>query len=152
MVEKPMAVTVFGVLNIAVGCYFMVRMVLSCSKIIAWVVKEPEKITESEILGLLLFVIGFGLVIWLIVLGIGLLTMKRWARRGSVLYAWIQVIFIVITLGAMIISLVFGQPAYPSIDINNGLALIHWIYMVLLLIFMQTAKVKQAFSTIEGKK
>jgi hypothetical protein len=33
-----------------------------------------------------------------------------------------------------------------SITINNGLAVIQWIYMVLLLVFMKTAKVKQAFA------
>jgi len=150
VIEKPMAVTVFGVLNCVLGCYFLVRMIYGWSGMIARVVKEPTKITESQILVWLIVVFSFGLVIWLIVLGIGLLTMKRWARRGSVLYGWIQIVLIVIVLGATVFSFVIGQPSYPALDINNALALIHWIYMILLLIFMQTAKVKRAFTAIEG--
>jgi len=154
-IEKPAAVWVFGVMNIVVGCYFLVRMIYGWSKIIAGVVKEPEKITESGMLALLLVVISFGLVIWLIVLGIGLLTMKRWARRGSVLYGWIQVVIIVITLGAIFISSIIDLHNAPrilwaSINLNNALAVIRWVYMVLLLIFMKTEKVKRAFGAIGG--
>jgi hypothetical protein len=149
-VERPGAVTVFGVLNIVVGCYFMVRIVYSWYELIVKYFKNPEEIIGSGILYLLLFFIVVGLVIWLIVLGIGLLKMKRWARRGSVLYGWIQVVFIVLTLGASLISLVADyknlvEGVKSFISIGNGLAIIRWIYMVLLLIFMKTAKVKQVF-------
>jgi hypothetical protein len=157
IIEKPMAVTVFGVLNIVFGCYFLVRIVHSWYKIMAGDFKNSEEMMWPGIPALLLFVVIVGLVVWLIVLGIGLLKMKRWARRGSVLYGWIQIVLIVITLGGAVVSLVIDWKDAPriilgSITIDNGLAVIHWIYMVLLLVFMKTAKVKQAFAAIEGKK
>lgn len=155
-IVKPTSVTVFGVLNIVFGFYFLVRIVHSWYRITAGVFKNPEKIiTWSGIPFLLLGVVGVGLAIWLIVLGAGLLKMKRWARRGSVIYAWIQVVFMVITLSSMFISLAIDwlkppRSGFIALDINNALALIHWIYMVLLLIFMKAAKVKQAFAAIGG--
>ncbi len=151
-VKRPKAVWVFGIGNIIVGCYFMVRMVISWSGAIANVLKAPPKMTwTAEITTLLIFVIGAGLVIWLIILGYGLLGMKRWARRGSVLYGWISVILIVITLGAVFVSSIMDLEKAPrilkaSITIDNGLAMLHWIYMILLLIFMKTAKVREAFA------
>lgn len=148
---KPAAITVFGVLNVLFGCYFLVRIINSWYRMIPGIVKNPEKITLlSGTLTFFLVVIGFGMVIWLIVLGAGLLKMKRWARRGSIIYAWIQVVFIVVTLGAIFISSIIDWQNFPrviraSINLNNALAVIHWIYMILLLIFMQTDGVKQAF-------
>jgi hypothetical protein len=155
IVERPMAVWVFGVLNIVFGFYFLVRMGYSWSKIIAGGFKNPGEITWSGIPVLLFFVVSTGLIVWLIVLGIGLLTMKRWARRGSVLYGWIQVAIIVITLGGIFISSIIDWENAPrilwaSININNALAVIHWIYMVLLLVFMKTKKVKRAFAAAGG--
>jgi hypothetical protein len=154
-VDKPMAVWVFGVLNIVFGCYFMVRTIHSRYKIIAAICKNPEQITRAEIPYLLLLLVIVGLAVWLIALGIGLLTMKRWARRGSIIYARIQIVFIVITLGAIVISSITDWKTAPrtllaSITLDNAIAVIHWIYMVLLLVFMKTGKVKQAFAAIGG--
>jgi hypothetical protein len=153
-VEKPMAVWVFGLGNIVIGCYFLVRMSYGWSRIIADTFKNFEKVTwAGGISTLLTFVLGAGLEIWLIVLGIGLLTMKRWARRGSVLYGWIQVVLIVIGLGATVITL--SRMTLPEgfwktfLTIGDAIMLVHWIYMVLLLIFMKTAKVKRAFAAVE---
>jgi hypothetical protein len=154
VIEKPTSVTVFGVLNIVVGCYQLIRISPGLYKIMAEFYTNPEKIIGPEILFLLLVAVGIGLSVWLLVLGIGLLTMKRWSRRGSCMYARIQIILIVITLGSFFISLIIGWTNLPKsgwgfFNINNGLALIGWIYIVLLLIFMQSAKVKQAFAAIE---
>lgn len=154
-IEKPVAVTVFGVLNIVVGCYQLIRILHGSYKIIAEVCKNPEKMIGSGILFLLLLVVGIGLSIWLIVLGIGLLGMKKWSRRGSIMYARIQIVLIVITLGSLFISLVIGWTKLPKgvwafFNVNNCLALIGWIYIVLLLIFMQTGKVKRAFEAGGG--
>jgi hypothetical protein len=152
--EKPTVVTVFGILNIAFGCYQLVRTSPGLYKIFADACSNLEKITESGIFVLLFLIASIGLTIWLIVLGIGLLTMKRWSRRGSCMYAWIMIVFIVITLGAIVIKSITDWENAPrillaSITLNNALGVIQWLYMVLLLIFMQSAKVKQAFSAIE---
>jgi hypothetical protein len=155
IIKKPTAVTIFGILNIVFGCYYLVRGSPGSYKIVAGACKNPEKITGLGILVLLLLAVGIGLSIWLIVLGIGLLRMKRWSRRGSVMYARIQIVLMVIALGSLFISLAIRWASLPKdgwgfFNINNGLALIGWIYIVLLLIFMQTAKVKQAFAAIES--
>jgi hypothetical protein len=154
IIEKPTAVTVFGVLNIVVGCYQLIRISPGLYKIMAEFYTNPEKIIGSEILFLLLLAVGIGLSIWLIVLGIGLLTMKRWARRGSVMFARIMIVFMVIALGAIFIKSITDWENAPrillaSITLDNALAVIQWLYMVLLLIFMQSARVKQAFAAIE---
>ena len=155
-IEKPTSVTVFGVMNIVLGCYILARLIHSWYRIIPGIVKNPENmITWTGILILLLGIVGVGLAIWLIVLGAGLLKMKRWARRGSVIYGWIQVVFIVITLGSIFISSITDWENAPrilwaSINIGNALAVIEWIYMVLLLVFMKTKRVKQAFEAIGG--
>jgi hypothetical protein len=153
IIERPTAVTVFGVLNIVVGCYHLVRDSPGLYKIIAATFKNSEKITSSGIFVLLLLIAGIGLTIWLLVLGIGLLTMKRWSRRGSVMFARIMIVFIVITLGSMIIAILMEWSRWHNVlnfSINNCIAVINWIYYVLLLIFMKTEKVKQAFSAIGG--
>lgn len=153
---RPTSVTVFGVLNIVIGLYLLVRFIHSWYRMITGIVKNPEgMITLEGILILLLGVVGIGLAVWLIVLGWGLLKMKRWARRGSVIYAWIMIIFMVITLGGIFISTITDMENAPrilrgSVNISNALGVIRWIYMILLLIFMQTSKVKQAFAAVGG--
>jgi hypothetical protein len=114
------------------------------------------KMTITKIiLVLLLPALNAGLWLWLIVLGIGLLTMKRWARRGSVLYAWINIgLFVIacIAWSCHIFMVLSGRVKLPEgmliASIRGGL--IALIYPVLLLIFMKTKKVKRAFSAIGG--
>jgi hypothetical protein len=150
-VKKPFSVTIFGILNIVIGCYQLIRILPGSYKITARAFSDLEGITVSRISFLLILVVGIGLSIWLLILGIGLLKMKRWARRGSVIYAWIQIVFIVITLGSLFVSLLIGWTSLPKdgwafFNVNNCIALISWIYMVLLLIFMKATKVKRAFA------
>lgn len=153
-INRPMAVWVFGILNIVLGCYFLVRIGLPRYKMIAWCFKNPENITGVTISSLLLFVVGIFLIIWLIMLGYGLLTMKRWARRGSIIYAWIMIAFAGIAIIAIIESTITSWPdslrvLRNSMSIHNGRAVIIWIYYILLLIFMKTAKVREAFEKVE---
>lgn len=154
--NKPIAVWVFGILNVILGCCFLVLIVYSWGKIIADVFNKPESLTLSGKLFLFFFLINIGLEIWLIVLGIGLLKIKIWARNGSVLFAWINIVFIMITIVAIVASLITDWKDFPrimraSVTLNNVLAVIRWIYMVLLLVFMKTAKVKQAFAAQPSK-
>ena len=153
-IKKPTSVIVFGVLNIVIGIYQLIRIFPGLYRTITSVYKEMGRGTSSEILFLLLIIVGIGLSVWLIVLGTGLLKMKRWSRRGSIMYARIQIVFMIITLGAIFISSIIDWQNFPrviraSVNIDNGLALIQWIYMILLLIFMKTAKVKEAFEVME---
>lgn len=153
--KGPTAITVFGILNIAFGCYQLIRISPGLYKIVAGACKNPEKIIGSEILFLLLLAVVIGLSVWLLALGIGLLTMKRWSRRGSVMYARIMIVFIVITIGSIVIKSITDWENAPrvllaSINLDNALGVIRWLYYILLLIFMQSARVKQAFEAIGG--
>jgi hypothetical protein len=90
-VEKPTSVTVFGVLNCVFG-----GMGLLCTPFsifgMVMVGKTMEMVPPYKIFLLVSSFIGIGFSIWLLVLGVGLLTFKNWARRGSVIYAWITIV------------------------------------------------------------
>lgn len=101
VIEKPTVVWVFGVLNIIVGCYPLIRFFLMFFTIAA-VYKGPFTIGGLPYL-LFLFIVSVGLPVWLIILGIGLLKMKSWARRGSCMYARIRIIVTVIITGLAVL-------------------------------------------------
>jgi hypothetical protein len=140
-----MSVTVFGVLNIVFGC-----IGLLCIPIALFVLAAAgEKMGVSLPFKTWFRVIGIGFSIWLLILGIGLLKMSRWARRGSVIYAWVRIIWMLIVVGSNFVALsgwmaVSGgtKPGFLGAVCGGILGL---IYPILLLIFMQTNKVKQAF-------
>jgi hypothetical protein len=153
VIEKPISVTVFGVLNIALGCYQLIQFYLMFFKM----VPTYKGLVTIEGLPYLLLVsiISVGLPVWLIILGIGLLKMKTWARNGSCMYARIRIIVTVITMGLSVASLIINMSAFPMakllpVILVMLLGLIEtFIYPLLILIFMQSAKVKQAFAVIE---
>lgn len=150
VIERPRAVTVFGVLSIIVGCYPFIRTYPQLYKILA-----PVLMSKTEMPGMPLFLlsclISVGLSIWLIVLGIGLLRMKRWARSGSIIYSWVQIGLRTVNGGyttVIILSGLANPPRggrWPFWITYALMMLIGLIYPILLLIFMQTEKVKRAF-------
>jgi hypothetical protein len=155
-VEKPTSVMIFGVLNIVIGCWQLVRILPGSYKILVWTCQNLGAVRASGIWALLLIAVGIGLLIWLLVLGIGLLMFRKWSRRGSVMYAWIQIVLAVITLGALFVSLFINWTSLPKerlgafiVGISTGLVS-SLIYPILLLLFMQTEKVKRAFAAIGG--
>jgi hypothetical protein len=155
IVEKPTSVTVFGVLNIVFG-----GMGLLCSPIsifgLVMTGENMKMMAGYKMFLLLMNLVGFGFSIWLIVLGIGLLVMKRWARRGSVIYACLGILLSVIEMGVNVLALALGWVVMSEGELPGFVGGIcggmcgGLIYPILLLIFMQTAKVKQAFSATGG--
>jgi hypothetical protein len=155
-VERPMPVTVFGVFNIIIASY---KLTVKVSELV-------KRITNFEMLNLfkesgfllLLTIVITGLLIWLFVLGTGLLTMKRWARRGCCMYALAQILLIVIMLVISTFALAFHRTSAATTQTLHDFFIIcefqldNLIYPVLLLIFMQTADVKKAFAAIEKTK
>jgi hypothetical protein len=90
------------------------------------------------------------------VLGVGLLTMKRWARKGSMMYARIKIILGIISIAIAVVSLI---KIWPSMSRSTSIAvvlmvcknlLLNLVYPAILLIFMKTAKIKRAFAVIGG--
>jgi hypothetical protein len=143
--ERPVSVTVFGGLNIIVGCSTLIRFFLMFFTIVT-VYRGPFTIGELSYF-LLLSITNVGLPVWLIILGIGLLKMKSWARRGSCMYARIRIIVTVIITGLAVTSLIANRSSLPMGElVFMLLGLIEtFIHPLLLLIFMQTEKVKRAF-------
>jgi hypothetical protein len=149
-VEKPTSVTVFGILNIVFG-----GLGFLCTPIgifgIVMTGKTMEIVAGYKIFLLVSSFIGIGFSAWLLTLGIGLVTMKRWARRGSCIYAWIAIVWGIAGLILNILAVSLGWMVSPQGQLPGLLGgmccggISGLIYPVLLLIFMQTAKVKQAF-------
>jgi hypothetical protein len=150
-IGKPMSVMVFGVLNIIFGG---IGLLWSPVSIFGLVISSgaSEEITRGyEMFLLLMNLVGFGFSIWLLTLGIGLLIMKKWARRGSVLYGWLGILLSFTETAVNILARIFSWITVPEggaagYIVGNCICLVGGlIYPVLLLIFMQTARVKQAF-------
>jgi hypothetical protein len=166
IIEKPTSVTVFGVLNIVFGGLGLLFSVFSILLLIGIGVKmliEYQRLADkTEMSGsfiyylwnLLAIVVICGFSVWTLLLGIALVKFRKWARRGAIIFAWVLIV-----LGGMTNIMYFfsswHSPVSGKLFAVIGIifnALIYLPYPVLILIFMQTAKVKQAFSAIEGKK
>jgi len=156
VVEKPTSVTVFGILNIVFGG---LRLLLFISFGLLVGVSAMQKTMEAtaayKMWSLASGFIGIGFSIWLLVLGIGLVTMKRWARGGSVIYACVMIVWIIVIVGMNIAALFLKWINLPEAGLPEFIGgtcggLIGMIYPVLLLIFMRTEKVRKAFEAIGG--
>lgn len=151
---QPIAVTIFGIFNIAIGG---IRLFSSPCTIFGIVMSgESYGMTVGYTLFLLLtYLVGLSLYAWLLSLGAGLIMLKKWARRGSVQYACVAIVWWVIRRGIDIFALSAGwmnlaEGDTPFFIGRMCFSSIGFIYPVLLLIFMQTTKVKQAFSAVGG--
>jgi len=154
---KPTSVMVFGVLNIVFGglgilCTpFSILMILGAEKFAA-MSQAPviEYAPAYRIVLLASSIVGIGFSAWLLALGIGLVKMKGWGRRGSVIYSIIVIVWGIVGVVLNILSLHFGWINMPERSIPGFIGgmcggMVGMVYPVLLLIFMQTGKVKRAF-------
>jgi hypothetical protein len=153
--EKPTAVTVFGVLNIIFGCYNLYQLSDSYQMAIG-ALSNSGPGTRLALILLLLTVPKACLYIWLVIVGFGLLSMKKWARRGSAICAWIMILLTAIDLCMPYGPVAIKWSSFPE-NMRSRIVFIILLglikkltYPILLLIFMQSAKVKQAFSAIGG--
>jgi hypothetical protein len=149
-VERPMAVTVFGVMNCVFGGMGLVCMPIALFRL----AEASEKMGASAPFKTWSLVIRIGFSIWLLILGIGLLKMSKWARRGSVIYAWVRSIWMIAVVGSNFAAL-SGWVAVPEEAMPRFLGglcggILGLIYPILLLIFMQRVKVKEAFGGDRG--
>lgn len=152
-INRPKAVWVFGVLNIVLGSRELYYIILGFHKEIT------NFRGERTISGMSYFFAAYGfmlsIIVWGLIVGIFLLLMTKRARRGAIVYAYVR-----ITLGVILtfISIIwFPFSIFPKnelghlifrIGLNTAEVL---IFPVLLLIFMKSAKVKQAFARIENE-
>lgn len=153
---KPTSITVFGVLNCVFGglgilCTPFSILGLFIGDLIPMSEMNPIDIEPGyKIFLLVASVLGIGFAAWLLSLGIGLLKFKSWARRGSVIYAWIAIIWGIAGVGINMAALSQGWMSSPEGQLPamvGGMcgSFVGLIYPVLLLVFMMTDKVKRAF-------
>ena len=153
VIEKPTSVMVFGVLNCVFGGLGLLCMPFSMFGIL---MAERTIEIAPGYKGFLLVssVIGIGFAAWLLTLGIGLLKLKGWARRGCIVYAWIGIIWSIAGVILNVLAMSRGWMTAPQgqFGLLGGMCggLIGMIYPVLLLVFMQTPRVKQAFAATGG--
>ncbi len=151
--KQPMAITVFGTLNIIIGGLSLLTS--PCTMFgIAMSGETYGMAVGYRLFVLLTYVAGLSLYVWLLSLGIGLIMLKRWARSGSVKYAWIAILLWLVRTGIDFFALWAGwiHPSNEQMLAFIGrmcFSLIGFIYPVLLLFYMQKTKVKEAFVPIE---
>ena len=147
-IGKPAAVTVFGVLNCVFGGMGVLCTPISIGLIL--IGRTMEIVWGYKIYLFISSVIGIGFSAWLLSLGIGLLKLKGWARRGSIIYSIIAIVWGIAGAGLNLVALSLGwitipQGQFPAMVGGMCGGIGGLIYPVLLLIFMQTEKVKKAF-------
>ena len=152
-VEKPAAVTVFGVINCVFGGIGVLSTPISIFRLILGS-KIIEIVWGYKICLLISYIVGIGFSAWLLVLGTGLLKFKEWARRGSVIYSIIAIVWHIARSGLYLVALSLGwltmaQGQLMAFVVGIFSLVGGLVYPVLLLIFMQTSKVKQAFQARE---
>jgi len=154
--EGRAAVWVFGVLNCLFGGLGMLFTFVEVGFLSAVKFIEVETPDENKIKFLFESAIWFCMSVWQVGMGIGLLKLKKWARRGSIIYACVDIawtlLVIVIDIITELLHLVNRTGAdnwYKSVE-GMCLNLIGLIFPTLLLIFMRSAKVKEAFSAVGG--
>ncbi len=151
--KEPIAITIFGILNIAIG-----GLTLLTSPCTIFGIAMSGEIYGMAIgyrlFVLLTYVAGLILYVWLLSLGMGLIMLKKWARRGSVIYGCVAILLWVLHTGIDFFALSAGwinpsQPQLLAFIVRMCFRLAGLIYPVLLVVFMQKAKVKEAFAPIE---
>jgi hypothetical protein len=160
VIEKPTSVTVFGVLNCVFGGLFFVCVPVGFFFVLM-AGKTGDTSPELNAFDYISLVVVFGLSVWEIITGIGLLKFASWARQGTILYAVCEIIWVLFNIVMHFTSA--GQMTVPDgtqevqMGYQAGYYIGQWcgfiftlIYPVLLLIFMNTRKVKAAFAAIGG--
>ncbi len=153
--EWPASVLIFGILNIVFVAIGLLMIPCSIVPSISDLVEEADNLlhSPSPLWSLLCGVVAVGFAIWVLVLTVGLLNLKRWSRSGLVAYAWSAVLF------AIIAAVVESTDVFTSISVTSWeefyqmAGVIAWpvrrlvirlTYPVVLLIFMKRPRVVAA--------
>ncbi len=146
--ERPTSVTVFGILNIVFGSLGLLCMPVGLFAILA-MPNAMNTAGSNTVWMLLSGVVGLACTIFLIIAGIGLLYLKAWARKGSLLYGWFAIIWGIIGVAFNVCFMTSSmggsaERVVPSVIGGVCAGSIGLIYPVLLVIFMHRPNVKQA--------
>jgi hypothetical protein len=167
MQQRPISITVFGVLNIGYAAWkivglaltaVMMRMKLPGNPALAAMKTDPMLTTWSHVNMVITVVFGIALI----ASGIGLLLLQNWARLLGVVYSILEMILVVVgacisyplVMKSVATAQVPGAPAgligaITQVSFVVGIA-ISLAYPALLLIFMTRPKVVEAFRAPEA--
>jgi hypothetical protein len=162
--QRPTAVSAFGILNVAVGTSGIVGSLWT------WFVFSPSNAARNPLLNLMresatyvqwmkiMVPIHFIASMILVTSGIGLLQLKPWARKAAIGYAIFAILVVIIGIPVNFVGLVRplieharqlqGPDSVALIGgaVGAGLAsALGWIYPVVLWIFMTRPNVVAAF-------
>ncbi len=145
---QPTAVTVFGILNIVFGSLDLLCMPVALIGIFA----APNMMNVgggTRAWTMVSSAVGLFCTIFLIIMGIGLLYLKSWARTGSLAYGWFAIIWGIIGMAvnfATFSSAAHGSSPDATFGLIGGVfgGLIGMIYPILLIVFMRRPNVKEA--------
>ncbi|MEM9451906.1 MAG: hypothetical protein AAGA75_25730 [Cyanobacteria bacterium P01_E01_bin.6] len=146
--SKPVAVKVFGILNIVFGSLGLVTSPLNFLNL-----GQSIELLQAEgffrtWLSLTVFIAPITSLI-LLILGIGLLRYKEWGRQGTVLYSWFTIILGilsgVITVGSLAGQLSDSNPVILGAVIGGIIgAVVGLIYPIVSLVFLTRPSAKEA--------
>ncbi len=154
VVEKPTSVTVFGILSCVFGGLGLVCTPFSIAIGFATLRKTLAATDQYLMINIASGILSIGFTIWLLVTGISLLMFKKWARNCAVIYSIANMIWSFIAMGINIAAVALHWITIPQEGLPGFIGGIcgglcgGFIYPVLLLIFMLTPKVKNAFNLI----
>ncbi len=101
---RPKPVTVFGILNIIFGILGLLCTPLAIA--VTFLPNQPEGLQLGPAMkayGIVGHIIGFAVSILLLAAGIGLLHLKRWARKASYGYGWFALVWALVGLAVNVI-------------------------------------------------
>jgi hypothetical protein len=165
--NRPVSVTVLGILNIVFAALGVMGLALS----IAMMYVKPDLNMKNPVLDLMRqnpgyamyinisTVVGGVFTLALLLAGIGLLMLRPWGRMLSIIYATFSIISLIVNsflnyyflIAPLIDKLAAQQPGQEKAAVVGGIVgmvggiCIGPIYPVILLIFMYRANVKAAF-------
>ena len=146
--SKPVAVKVFGILNIVFGSLGLVTSPLNFVNI-----GQSVEIFEAEGFFRTWLYISIGITpilsLILLILGIGLLRYKEWGRQGTVIYSWFTIILgifsSVITVGSLASRLGDSNPVIIGAVVGGIIGtVIGLIYPIISLVFLTRPSAKEA--------
>jgi hypothetical protein len=146
---RPTSVTVFGILNIVFGSLGLVC--LPFSLFITFGMPQMWNPSDIVIIWLIItHIVSLICTIFLLTLGIGLLRLRAWARKWTLVYGWFTVAWAVIGSVVNLLLITSGEFGYAEETLPSALGgtcgglIGGLIYPVLLIIFMQKSNVKDA--------
>jgi hypothetical protein len=147
--HRPVAVTVFGVLNIVFGALGLFSMPCAMFVGLAMLPRIMNPTRTAKAWLLLSNLIGFVCTIVLLIVGIGLLKLREWARKWAIGYGWFALVWGVIATIINVMLMTSGAYGYsrdaaPGATGGTVGGLIGLMYPIFLVVFMYKPYVKNA--------